>query len=211
MKHKLQTAAAPTTAAVAPWGAAEAEGPLCAMAAVVTLKLAAPPLPLEWQMMLHPCCSRWKGEQGCGGPCPLQRALGVLAIAAVLQAVASALMGAVLRRLHDSLCKAPELCISLTHAMPGLPPSGCCSLSVRLSGLENKLAHLDAGSRAVLVQSAGSWLGALQEGSGGGQDEAVGGVDGVGIEEEEVVIVEEVEVAVESTGQSGSGGSGGGA
>ncbi|KAL4422685.1 hypothetical protein ABPG75_008882 [Micractinium tetrahymenae] len=45
-------------------------------------------------------------------------------------------------------------------------------LSARLSGLESKLAQLDAGSRAVLLEAGGDWLGTLQAGEDDSSDTA---------------------------------------
>ncbi len=54
------------------------------------------------------------------------------------------------------------------------------SLSARLSGIERKLAQLDDGSRLVLLEAGGSWLGALQADDGDGKT-----AGSTGAEEEE--------------------------
>lgn len=57
------------------------------------------------------------------------------------------------------------------------------SLARRLSGLEHKLEDLDEGTKEVLRQSAGSWLGALGEAVDGvvtpiEEEQAAGGAAG---------------------------------
>lgn len=57
---------------------------------------------------------------------------------------------------------------------PSLWPCAC-RLAARLSGLEQKLGHLDDGSLAVLQETAGGWLGALQAADGEESADGSGG------------------------------------